>query len=96
MKNINEVLHFLNKLDLVADLERDEFKNFNCVKKVLANDFRDLNTEKIINMLIVVDDIYILFITHDFQNVRASTNVLRDDTFLLFNEKIEIEKRKIY
>ena len=92
MKPINEVLHFLNKLDVVADLERDEFKNFNCIKKVLANDFRDLNTEKIINMLNVVDDIYILFVTQDFQIVRVLTNVLPDDIFLLFNEKIENEK----
>ena len=59
MKTINGVLLFLRKLDLVANLERAEFKNFNCIKKVLANDFRDLNTEKLINMLIVVDDIYI-------------------------------------
>ena len=42
-------------------------------------------------MLKIVDDIYILFIIQDFQNVRALTNVLRDDIFLLFNEKIEIE-----
>ena len=92
MQNINEVLHFLNKLDLVANLEKDEFKNFNCIKKVLANDLRDVNTEKLINMLNVVDDKYILFVTQGFQNVRVLTDVLRDDIFLLFNEKIEIEK----
>ena len=34
MKTINEVLHFSNKLDLVANLEKDEFKNFNCTKKI--------------------------------------------------------------
>ena len=92
MKTRYEKLHFLNKLDLVADLERDEFENFNCIKKVLAKDFRDLNTEKLINMLNVVDDIYNLFVTQDFRNVRVLTFVLRDDVFLLFNEKIEIEK----
>ena len=92
MKTINEVLHFLNKLELVADLKGEEFKNFNCIKKVLAKDFRDLYTEKIINMLCLVDDILILIITQVFQDVRALTNVRRDDIFLLFNEKPEIEK----
>ena len=92
MKTLNEVLHFLNKVDLIADLERDEIKNFNCFKKVLMNEFRDLYTEKLINMLCVVDDIHILFITQGFQNFRALTDVLRDDIFLLFNEKMEIEK----
>ena len=41
MKTINEVLHFLNKVDLVPDLERDEFKKFNCNKKVLTKKFQD-------------------------------------------------------
>ena len=88
MKTLNEVLHFLNKLDLVAKLERDDFKNFNCNKKVLAN---DLHTENLINMLNAVDDILILFVTHDFQIVRVLTDVLRDDIFPLFNVKIENE-----
>ena len=92
MQTINEVLHFLNKLDLVANLEKDEFKNFNCIKKVLANDFRDLTTEKLINMLNFVDDIYFLFVTQGFQNFRVKTDVLRVDIFLFFNDKIEIEK----
>ena len=84
MKTRNEVLHFLNKLDLVADLERDAYKTFQCIKKVLATDFQDFNTEKLINML-GVDDIDILFINQDFQKVRVSTTFLPDDIFLLFN-----------
>ena len=46
-------------------------------------------------MLNIVDDIYVLFVTQDFQNVRVLTNVLRDDIFLLFNDKIEIQKKII-
>ena len=91
MKTKNEVLHFLNKLDLVAKLEIDEFENFICIKKVLANDFRDLHTEKLMNMLNAVDVIHILFVTQDFQNNRVFTDVLRDDNFLLFNVKLENE-----
>ena len=34
----------------------------------------------------------ILFVTQDFQIVRVLTNVLRDEYFLLFIEKIEVEK----
>ena len=87
MKIINEVLHFLNKVGLVTDLERDEFKKTTCIKKVSTNELQDLNTEKFINMSGVVDDIHILFIIQVFQHVRALTNVLRDDIFLLFKWK---------
>ena len=41
LKTINEVLHFLNKLDLVGDLERDDFENFNCIKKLIANEHKE-------------------------------------------------------
>ena len=92
MKTINGLLHFLNKLDLVADLETDEFKKFNCIKKVLTNEIRDLDTSHFINVLFVVDDVQILIIIQDFKNVQVSTNVLRDDIFLLFNEKMKNEK----
>ena len=37
MKTINDVLHFLNKLDLAGYLESDDYEKFNCIKKVLAD-----------------------------------------------------------
>ena len=32
MKNINEVLHFLIKLDFVGYMEKDGYEQFNCIK----------------------------------------------------------------
>ena len=43
-------------------------------------------------MLGVVDDIHNLFKTQDFRHIQPLTDVLRDDNFLLFNEKLENEK----
>ena len=33
VETINEVLHFLNYLDFVADLRSDDYSNFNHTKK---------------------------------------------------------------
>ena len=81
----------MKKLDFVGYLEINDYENFHCIKKVLSREFQDVNSNKLLNMLGVVDDLYILFLTHDFHNVQTLTDILRGDIFLLFNEKIEDE-----
>ena len=83
METINDVLHFLNKLDFVVYLENDDYENFICIKKVLTDEFQDVNLEKSIYMLGVVDDLRVLFITQTFQHIHSLTNGLREDIFCL-------------
>ena len=59
MQKINEVLPFLNKLLFVGYLENDECEKFACIKKVLTSEFQDIDSEKLINMLGAIDDLYI-------------------------------------
>ena len=37
MKTINEVLHFLSKLDFVGYLKVDDYEKFNCIIKLITN-----------------------------------------------------------
>ena len=69
MKTKNDVLHFLNKLDFDGYLESVDYEKFSCIKKVLTDEFQDVNSEKLKNLLSVLVDLYILFITQDFQDV---------------------------
>ena len=52
-------MHFLKKVELNKELGGDEFKNFKCIKEVLKNEFRDVNPDKLIIVLGVVDDLHI-------------------------------------
>ena len=92
MKTINEVLHFLNKLDFVGYLRSAKYEKFNCIKKVLLDEFQDVNAEKLINMLGVVDELYILFITQVFHDVQILTYKLRCDIFLPVKKKLKMNK----
>ena len=83
METINDVLHFLNKLDSAGYLENDDYENFNCIKKVLTAEFQDVNSEKLIYMLGVVDDLPVSFITQTFEQIQSLTNGLREDIFSL-------------
>ena len=78
---MDEVLHFLNKLDFNGYLENEENEKFSCIKKVLTSEYQHLDSEKLLNMLGVNDDLYFLFITQAFQDLQILTNVLRENFF---------------
>ena len=66
-------------------------EKFSCIKKVLTDEFQDVNSEKLKKMFGVVDDLLIFFIIQDFHDVQILTIILRGDIFLLVKEKIEDE-----
>ena len=67
MATINDVLSFLNKVDLVGDLDDNDYIDLKEVKKVLVNEFLDVDSDKLENMMGVVDGLQISFIIQDFQ-----------------------------
>ena len=58
MQTINDVLHFSNKLDFAGYLESVDYGKFNCFKKVLTDEFQDVNSEKVIILLSVLDALH--------------------------------------
>ena len=78
METINNLLHFLNYLDFVADFRSDDYSNFNHIIKVSKDNFQDVDSEQLIHML-VVDDIRIPFLRQDFNEVNPLTESLREN-----------------
>ena len=87
METINDVLHFLNYLDNVADLENHEYSNFDRVKKVLKDNFQDVDLGQLIHMLGVVDDLHILFLNQDFNEYNPLIESLCQRIFTLYEKK---------
>ena len=87
METINDVLHFLNYIDSVADLENHEYSNFDRVKKVLKDNFQDVDLGQLIHMLGVVDDLHILFLNQDFNEYNPLIESLRERIFTLYEKK---------
>ena len=63
MNTINEVMHFLNKVELNKEMGAGEFKIFKCVKEVLKNEFWGVNPDILLIALDIVDDLHVLFIS---------------------------------
>ena len=87
METINDVLHFLNYLDSVPDLENHEYCNFGRVKKVLKDNFQDVDLEQLIHMLGVVDDLHILFLNQDLNEFNPLIESLHERIFTLYEKK---------
>ena len=66
-------------------------KKLNVLKKVIKDEFQDVNSENLFNLLGVLDDIHILFITQDIRGGEVLNNVLREYFFTLFKEKMKEE-----
>ena len=87
METFNDVLHFLNYLDSVADLENHEYSNFDRVKKVLKDNFQVVDLGQLIQMLGVVDDLHLLFLNQDFNEYNPLKESLRERIFTLYEKK---------
>ena len=51
-------------------------------------EFRDLDSKKLVNMLGILDDLYISFRTQEFSHIVDKVNFLREDIFKLIKEKM--------
>ena len=87
METINDVQHFLNYSDFVGDLGSDEYSNFKPVKNVLTNNFQDTDSEQLIQMLGVIDDLHIIFLRQDFQDFQPLTEALCERIFTVYEKK---------
>ena len=83
LETINGVLHFLNYLDFVGDLRSNEYSNFSRGKNALADNFQDADSEQLLHMLGVIDDLRIPFLRQDVQNVQTLLKALRRRIFFL-------------
>ena len=83
MDTVKTVLYFLSKLYLVGYLKNSDYDKFNWIKKKIIDEFQDIDSDKLKNMLDVLDNLHRLLITQDFQNVQIIANVLREDIFSL-------------
>ena len=88
METINDVLNFLNKLEVAFCPNREDHENLIRVKEILKNVFQDGNSEKIESILQNVREIEILSGVGDWCEITDVIKLLRNDIKIL---QIEME-----
>ena len=83
METINDVLNFLNKLEVAFCPTREDHENLIGVKEILTKLFPDDNSEKLESILQNVREIEILSGPGDWHEIPYVNKILRKDVKIL-------------
>ena len=87
METIDDVLYYLNKLDFTDKINETDFENLRYVKRILVKEFADYNVSKLIDVLSIVDILFITLTVGELQDISNKTNTLRENISYLISFK---------
>ena len=77
----------MNKLDFTDKRNDDDFENLRCVKRKLVKEFEDYNVSELIDVLSIVDNLFITFTVGELQDILNKTDTLRENILYLISFK---------
>ena len=94
METVNDVLYYLNILDFTDNINDTDFENLRCVKKILVEEFEDYNVPKLIDLLTIVDNLFITLTVGGLQDILIKTDPLRENILYLISFKHFVNKNE--
>ena len=91
METINDVSYHLNKLDFTNKINDSDFENLRCVKRILVEEFEEYNVSKLVDVLSIVDNLFITLTVGELQDILNKTDTLRENIFFLISFKCFVE-----
>ena len=88
METINDVLNFLNQIELFRTMSGLDYITFNIIVKILIDEFNNIDDDKLIEILKNLDDIYIDYIKMNVNFDKTLIKLLRDNIFEIFEQKM--------
>ena len=78
---------FLNKLDFTDNVNDSDYENLRCVKRVLVKKFEGYIVPKLIEVLSLVNNLFLTFTVGGLQDILIKTDTLRENIFYLISFK---------
>ena len=91
METINDVLEFLNQMQIYNILTGLELNTFNIFRKILTEEFEDINLDNLVEMLKTLDDLYIEYLRMKVYFDKSLITTLGNKIFEMYNQKM-VEK----
>ena len=88
METINDVLNFLNQIELFRIISGLDYITFNIIRKILIDEFNNINDDKLIEIVKNLDDIFISYIKMDVNFEKTLIKPLRDNIFEIYEQKM--------
>ena len=91
METIYDVLYYLNKLDFTDKIKDTDFENLTCVKRKLVKELEEYIIPKLIDVLSVVNNLFITLSVDELQDILNKTDTLREIILYLISFKLFVE-----
>ena len=91
METINDVLNFLNQMEIYNILTGAELSTFNIIKKNLIDELENINLDKLVEMLKTLDDLYKEYLRMKVYFDKSQITTLRNKIFDMYDQK-KVEK----
>ena len=88
METINDVLNFLNQLELFKIIFGLDYITFNIIRKILIDEFNNIDDDKLIEILKNLDDIFINYIKMDVNFDKTLIKPLGDNISEIYEQKM--------
>ena len=91
METINDVLNFLNQMEVYNILTGVELSTFNIIRKILIDEFGNTDLDKLVEVVKTLDDLYIEYLTMKIYFDKSLIINLRNKIFDMYDQKM-VEK----
>ena len=91
METINDVLNFLNQLEIYNIISGVELNTFIIIRKILLDEFENIDLDKLVEMMKTLDDLCIECLKMKVYFDKSLITILRNKIFEMYDQKM-IEK----
>ena len=91
METINDVLSFLNQMEMFNFMAGVEYHTFNNIRQILIDEFNNIYLDKLVEMLRTLDDLYIEYLRKKVYFDKSLITTLREKICDMYEQK-KVEK----
>ena len=91
METINDVLNFLNQVEIYNIVSGVELNSFIIIRKISIDEFENIDLDKLVEMMKTLDDLYIECLKMKVYFDKSLITILRNKTFEMYDQKM-VEK----
>ena len=94
METINDEMNFLNQMEVFKILTDIEYNTFNIIRKILTDEFENVDVDKLVEVLKNLDDLYIVYLKMNVYFDKTPVNTLRYKFFDIYEQKLVRDDRQ--
>ena len=85
------MLNFLNQMEIYNIVSGVELNTFIIIRKILIDEFENIDLDKLVEMMKTLDDLYIECVKMKVYSDKSLTTILRNKIFEMYDQKM-VEK----